>query len=61
MRDRVRVGCRLDLRRSRLLLENRVVAKALAFAFLTVAADGVGFVALWEDERSAKVRVGVDR
>lgn len=40
------VGGGLDLRRARLRFEDGVVAKTLAFAFLAIAAHGVGFVAL---------------
>lgn len=46
VRCRHRVGCGLYLGRARLLLENGVVAKTLAFAFLAVSAHGMGFVAL---------------
>lgn len=40
------VGSGLEVRRARLLLEDGVVAHALTFAFLAIATNGVGFVAL---------------
>lgn len=43
---RRRIGCWLDLRRAGLLLENGIVAQALALALLAIPADRVGFVAL---------------
>jgi hypothetical protein len=46
VRRRGRVGGRLNLSRTRLLLEDGVVAKTLAFALLAVSTYGVGLVAL---------------
>ena len=52
-----RVGRGLDLRRTWLLFENGVVAKAVAFTLLAVAADRVSFVAL-ADRGGQWVRCG---
>lgn len=46
VRCRGSVGSGLDLGRTRLLLEDGVVAEALTLALLAVPAHGVGFVAL---------------
>ena len=40
------VGCRLYLRRARLLLEYGIVTKTLALALLAITTDGMGLVAL---------------
>lgn len=46
MRRWSRVGRRLYLCWTGLLLEDGIVSKTLALALLTIPADGVGFVAL---------------